>query len=110
VGWSDPVSIQARVISLGLLEVLTLIGHQAGGEPVCQADSIVDLCETKFTAKPFALDEDYDRRLLYRRETFCDETGTDKAVHIVMISASGLTPGSRTGMLQNVVTLDDLFA
>ncbi|MDR1806673.1 MAG: AAA family ATPase [Propionibacteriaceae bacterium] len=75
-----------------------------------RADGIVDLLEAKFTAKPFALDEDYDKLLLYRRETFCDETKTDKAVHIVMVSASGLTPSSRTGMIQNVVTLDDLFA
>jgi AAA+ ATPase superfamily predicted ATPase len=74
-----------------------------------RADGIVDLCEAKFTAKPFAVDADFDARLLYERETFCDETRTDKAVHIVMISASGLTPGSRRGMIQNVVTLDDLF-
>jgi hypothetical protein len=37
------------------------------------------------------------------------ETGTDEAVHVVMVGASGLTPGSRMGMIQNVVTLDDLF-
>jgi hypothetical protein len=74
-----------------------------------RADAVIDLCEAKFTAKPFAVDADYDARLLYRRETFCEETGTDKAVHVVMVSASGLTPGSRMGMIQNVVTLDDLF-
>ena len=72
-------------------------------------DNIVDLCETKFTSKPYAIDAAGDADLLYKRETFCEETDTNKAVHIVMVSASGLTPGSYRGMIQNIVTLDDLF-
>ena len=72
-------------------------------------DNIIDLCESKFTTKPFAVDAGYDAGLLYKRETFCEETGTHLAVHIVMISANGLTPDSYRGMIQSVVTLDDLF-
>jgi len=72
-------------------------------------DNIVDLCEAKFTTKPFAVDASYDAELLYKRETFYEETDTNKAVHLVMISASGLTPSSYRGMIQSVVTLDELF-
>jgi AAA+ ATPase superfamily predicted ATPase len=76
---------------------------------ISRDDNIIDLCEAKFTARPFAVDADCDAELLYRRETFCEETGTNKVVHVVMVSASGLTPGSYRGMIQNVITLDDLF-
>jgi hypothetical protein len=72
-------------------------------------DGIIDLCEMKFTEKPFAIDADYDKALMNRREAFREETNTKKALHIVLVSASGLTEGSYRGMVQAVVTLDSLF-
>ncbi|MDR1799292.1 MAG: AAA family ATPase [Bifidobacteriaceae bacterium] len=77
---------------------------------ISRDDSIVDLCEVKFTAKPLAVDAVYDQALTHKLETFREETGTKKALHTVMISASGLTPKSYRGAIQALLTLDDLFA
>jgi AAA+ ATPase superfamily predicted ATPase len=73
-------------------------------------DGIVDLCEAKFTEKPFTVDAAYDQKLFDKREIFREETRTKKALHTVMVSASGLTEQSRRGTIQALVTLNDLFA
>ena len=36
-------------------------------------------------------------------------TGTDKAVHVVLATPFGLRPNLHSGLVQNVVTLADLF-
>ena len=73
-------------------------------------DGIVDLCEIKFTEKPFTIDAEYDKKLFDKRETFREETRTKKALHTVMISAGGLTEKSRRATVQALIDLDDLFA
>ena len=47
---------------------------------------------------------------LLPRPRFIEETGTDKAVLLVMISAAGVVSNSYAGELQRILTLDDLFA
>jgi len=64
----------------------------------------------KFTGKPFVIDAAYDTALLQKRESFREETATRKAPHIIMVTSSGLAPGSYLGMVQAQVSLDDLFA
>jgi AAA+ ATPase superfamily predicted ATPase len=77
---------------------------------ISRDDGIINLCEMKFTEKPFAIDEKYDKELMLKRETFRDETKTNKALHMTMVTASGLTDGSYMGLVQSQVFLDDLFA
>jgi hypothetical protein len=73
-------------------------------------DRVIDLCEMKFTEKPFSIDAAYDQELLHKRETFREETKTKDALHVVIVSASGLAERSYRGMVQFLVTLDDLFS
>jgi AAA+ ATPase superfamily predicted ATPase len=72
-------------------------------------DSVINLCEMKYSGKSFLIDEAYDRTLRERRETFREETGTGKALHMTMVTSSGLAPGSWRGEIQSEVLLDDLF-
>jgi AAA+ ATPase superfamily predicted ATPase len=72
-------------------------------------DGIINLCEMKFTGKKFDPDAAYEETLRERRETFREETGTKKALHLTMVTSSGLTPGSWRGEIQSEVLLDDLF-
>jgi AAA+ ATPase superfamily predicted ATPase len=76
---------------------------------ISRDDGIINLCEMKFTEKPFNIDAGYDNELIIKRETFREETGTRKALHITMVTASGLTQGSYIGTVQAQVLLDDLF-
>lgn len=72
-------------------------------------DRIINLCEMKFTAKPFKIDKAYDAELVYRRESFREETVAREALHTTIISATGLAAGSYMGTVQSQLTLDDLF-
>ncbi len=86
-----------------------------GGRPVQidllldRRDGIVDLCEMKFTEEPYELDSAEVTRLNERAGQFRKQTGTRKAVCIVLVAAAGLKRNKHSGLVHNVVTLDDLF-
>jgi len=73
-------------------------------------DAVTNLCEVKCTAEPFVISDEYDARLRGRREAFLAETGTRNAVHLTLVSASGIERNPSAFDVQSVVTLDDLFA
>ena len=73
-------------------------------------DAVTNLCEMKCTSEPFEISDAYGAKLQGRRETFLAETGTGNAVHLTMVSASGLKRNANAFDIQSVVTLDDLFA
>lgn len=72
-------------------------------------DGIVNLCEMKFSSAAFAISEKYERELRNKIQLFKDETGTRKSVHLTLVSAEGLRRNGHAGIVQSVVTLDDLF-
>ena len=72
-------------------------------------DGIINLCEMKYTGKPFQLNKEYDSDLMYKRETFREETSTKKALHTTLVTSNGLSTGSYLGMVQAQILLDDLF-
>ena len=73
-------------------------------------DQVIDICEIKFTKEPYEVDEEEYMRLLNRRARFVAEADTDKAVHLVLISASGVKRNSYSDEFQSVITSGDLFA
>ena len=74
-----------------------------------RADHITDLCVVKYTDQPFRISAEFEQTLLNKRQVFKEETGTDQALKLVMISASGLDGTAHTEKIASVVTLDDLF-
>lgn len=72
-------------------------------------DRVVNLCEMKFSERQFEVDRDYDQLLRSRRELFVRQTGTQKAVHLTLVTTNGLADTKYHGVFQSVVTLDDLF-
>lgn len=75
-----------------------------------RGDNVIDICEMKFTKDPFYISADYEETLQGKRSRFIEETGTDKAVHLVMVSSAGVVMNAYAGELQKIITLDDLFA
>ena len=71
-------------------------------------DRIIDLCEMKFTDKPFMLDRKAALALAEKREAFQRETGTKRPLKTVLVSVNGTT-GTRGGDIAQVITVDDLF-
>jgi len=74
-----------------------------------RADQITNLCEIKYTNKPFEIDASYEQQLLRKRDVFKKKTGTSQALKIIMISAKGLSGTAYTSYVSDVITLDDLF-
>lgn len=74
-----------------------------------RADNITNLCEIKYTNKPFEIDAGYEKLLLRKRDVFKKKTGTSQALKIIMISVNGLSGTAYTSYISDVITLDDLF-
>jgi AAA+ ATPase superfamily predicted ATPase len=72
-------------------------------------DDVINLCEMKFTKAPFRIDKEYDLALQRKREIFKRKTKTQKAIHITMVTSSGLEDNSFAQDIQSQVTADDLF-
>lgn len=72
-------------------------------------DDVINLCEMKYSKVAFSIDSDYDEALQQRRALFKSETKTQKAVHLTMITSSGLVRNAYSSDIQNQITSDDLF-
>lgn len=72
-------------------------------------DQIINLCEMKYSVKPYDITPDYLQKLIERREAFREATNTNKALHLTMVTASGLKRNAQSGMIQSEIVLDDLF-
>lgn len=72
-------------------------------------DGVTNLCEMKYTDRPFAITASYEEDLLRKREVYREETGYKHTLRLVMISASGVSGVAHAEHLSCILTLDDLF-
>ncbi len=73
-------------------------------------DRIIDVCEIKFSEKPFIIDKEYDLELRNKMGTFKAVSKTTKAVQLVMITTFGVKQNMYSNIVQGQITVDDLFA
>lgn len=74
-----------------------------------RSDSIIDLCEIKYSKGPYSISPDYGNELAEKRNVFTSVTRTKKAVHTIMITTDGITHNEQWNDIQAEVLLDDLF-
>jgi len=72
-------------------------------------DDTINLCECKYTNKPYAISENDAKDLEHKRDVFIKETGTKKSIHMTMITANGLVNNAHRNGIQSEIILDDLF-
>ncbi len=72
-------------------------------------DQVVNVCEVKFSLNPYVISGKYFREMIERMESFRLATNTKSALHLTMISASGIAANEYSESVQNVITLDELF-
>ena len=98
---------------LFLSEVLGKDGEEHKGAQIDliidRGDKTINLCEMKFTNKPFAISAEYAGRLLERRDTFREVTGTNKSLQLTMVTSAGLVHNAGWQSINNEVDVDDLF-
>ena len=75
-----------------------------------RADQIINICELKFTRKPFVVDKKFIQDQKYRISAFEAVTKTRKACVPILISANGAIENVHlTEAFYKVVTLSELF-
>ena len=72
-------------------------------------DGIINLCEMKHWAGPYAMTAQDDCDLMAKKAEFKGATKTRKAVHLTMVTTFGVKPNAYSYKVQSFVTLDDLF-
>ena len=73
-------------------------------------DQVINICEMKYSLSEFSIDAEYERNLRNKKSAFIDATHTRKAVHLTMVTTYGIRQNAHSGIVQRVITLDDLFA
>jgi AAA+ ATPase superfamily predicted ATPase len=71
-------------------------------------DRVISLCEMKFSDSELSLTKKLSQEIRHRRNAFVEETGTDKAVHIALVTPVGLRRNDYFDLVQSVITADDL--
>ena len=72
-------------------------------------DDVINVCEMKYTNDEFSTDSGYHNNLENKLTAFGNETGTQKALHLTLISESGLKDNAYADIFQNVIAGDELF-
>lgn len=73
-------------------------------------DHVINLCEMKCTDQPFTIDASYEKQLLEKAAVFRVESKTKKAVHLTMVSDSGLVHNAHSGIILDEISGDELFS
>lgn len=99
---------------LGIENVLSDVGSwQVPGAQVDlvieRGDRIVNLCEMKYSDKPFSVTKSYLGKMEERRELFRTVTKCTKALHLTIVSPFGIKDNAQSKSIQSVVTLNDLY-
>ena len=72
-------------------------------------DQVINLCEMKYSSKPYEITSTYMEYLKQRRETFREVTKTRKSLYLTLVTPCGLAKNAAQSEIQNELTLDDLF-
>lgn len=106
--------------SLGINGVQSNNASWRGGTPeksaqvdllIDRRDQVVNLCECKFSLDTFSIDKEYSEKLRSKIATFKEATKTKKAVFLTLITTYGVEKNKyANALMQNEVTMDDLFA
>ena len=72
-------------------------------------DDVINICEVKFSQEEFVIDAAYEKELIHKVEVFRKETETRKALHLTMVSFSGLKKNAHSNIIISEINCDDLF-
>ena len=73
-------------------------------------DQVINLCEMKYSLSEYIIDAEYEQKLRNKKSVFINTTNTRKAVHLTMVTTFGIKTNAHSGIVQNEITLEDLFS
>lgn len=74
-----------------------------------RGDHVINLCEMKFSEAEFSMTKKEEERLRNRKNIFTEITKSRKAIHYTLVTTYGLKRNTHTSIIQQVITLKDLF-
>lgn len=74
-----------------------------------RGDRIINLCEMKFSVKPYRVSENYEKTLRDRMGIFQEKTKTTKALVYTFVTTYGVADGVHRSIVNNEVIMEDLF-
>jgi len=75
-----------------------------------RADGFTDLCEMKHSDYIFTIDKDYANDLQNKLGAYQEHSKDRRTPHLVMVTTNGVTRNNNYNLIQNEITMDDLFA
>lgn len=75
-----------------------------------RADRVINICEMKFSIKPYCITDSYEKMLRDRMRLFQEKTKTTKSLVHTFITTFGVAEGIGRSIVNSEVTMDDLFA
>ena len=76
---------------------------------LARRDGVVTICEIKFSHGEYEIDKEYDMNLRKKVAAFVKSTNARESIHLVMITTYGVKRNMYSSLIQNQVTLEDLF-
>ena len=75
-----------------------------------RGDRVINLCEMKFSVKPYRITDSYEDTLRNRMGIFQEHTKTSKTLVHTFVTTFGVADGAHRSIVNSEVTMDDLFA
>lgn len=75
-----------------------------------RGDRIINLCEMKFSVKPYQISDSYEKKLRERMSIFHEKTKTNKSLVYTFVTTFGVANAMGRSIVNSEVTIHDLFA
>ena len=76
---------------------------------IVRRDQVINLCEMKFSASEYTITDKDENNINKKINDLVQQTGTGYAIFPTLVTTKGLVQNTHAGVIQSVVTLDDLF-
>ncbi len=74
-----------------------------------RADRCVNLCEMKYCRGTYTMTKAEREKIEHRVDSFINYTGTRSSIRITMITCDGIKTNANSHIVQNQITLEDMF-
>lgn len=74
-----------------------------------RADRCVNLCEMKFCRGKYMMTKAEREKIEHRVDSFINYTGTKSSIRVTLITCDGILKNANSNIVQNQVTIEDMF-
>ena len=74
-----------------------------------RADNCINVCEMKFAMDKYAITKSYEESLRNKLYQFSQNIGARKTLRLTLITSYGVLPNQHSYIVQNELTMEDLF-